>query len=282
MATGDFTGKYQSPLGRWIFQASKRLADSGHAAPRFDAERLAAHVLGVSWSDLWIDEMSKPLDGTTTAALDAVLRRRLAGEPLAYIQGSRVFYGLELECGPGVLVPRPETETLVDVGLELIAGITTPVVVDIGTGSGAIALAIASKRTDAEVIATDVSEEALAFARRNGASLGIDVWFAAGDLFEAVPDEVRGRVDLLVSNPPYVPEGAGVPTDVRSEPSVAVFGGEIGNDVLERIVAAAPQWLRPGGALAMEIGEGYQADVLPGAEVRKDHTDRPRVIWRRF
>jgi release factor glutamine methyltransferase len=193
-----------------------------------------------------------------------------------------VFYGLELECGPGVLVPRPETETLVDVALELLADVASPVVADIGTGAGGIALAIASKRPDAEVIATDISEDALAFARRNASRLDLEVSFMAGDLLDALPDDVRGRIDLIASNPPYVPDGAGLPDDVYAEPSVAVFGGEIGNDLLHRVVAGAGEWLRPGGALVMEIGELYQADVLPGAEVRNDHTDRPRVIWRRF
>jgi release factor glutamine methyltransferase len=273
-------------MGTWLRLATKKLADAGIATPRFDAERIAAHVLGVTWSELWSRTIDRPLDRPLGAdvqrTLNAAIARRAAGEPLAYIEGSRVFYGLELACGPGVLVPRPETETLVDVALELIDGITSPVVVDLGTGSGAIALAIASKRHDAEVIATDVSDEALVFARRNASTLGLDVWLASGDLFDAVPQEVKGRVDLLVSNPPYVPDGAGVPPDVNAEPPVAVFGGDIGNDILVRVVAGATEWLKEGGALAMEVGMLYQADVLPGAEVRNDHTDRPRVIWRRF
>lgn len=269
-------------LGLWLHAATSRLADAGIATPRFDAERLAAHVLGISWSGMWKSHMDRPIDGPTWSSLDAVVARRAGGEPLAYIQGSRVFYGLEFECGPGVLVPRPETETLVDVSLELIEGVASPVVIDVGTGAGGIALAIASKRPDAEVVATDISDDALAYARRNAAALGLDAWFACGDLFDGVPAELRGRVDLVVSNPPYVPDGAGVPPDVHSEPHVAVFAGDIGNDILMRVVAESGSWLRPGGAIALEIGMGYQADVLPGAEVRNDHTDRPRVIWRRF
>ena len=278
-------GKFQNvpvPLRLWIAGASTRLGQAGVSTPKFDAERIAAHVLGVSWSDLWKREPQVPLGEETMSRLDAALARRANGEPLAYIEGSRGFYGLELECGPGVLVPRPETEILVGVSLELIEGIDAPIVVDLGTGSGAIALAIASQRPDAEVIATDISEEALAFARRNAAKCGLDVWIASGDLFDAVPTQVRGRVDLIVANPPYVPEGAGLAPDVHAEPPVAVFSGDIGNDVLERIVEAAPTWLRPGGALALEFGAPYQVDVLEGAVVRNDLTDKPRVIWRRF
>jgi release factor glutamine methyltransferase len=269
-------------LEAWLNHACKVLGDAEVATPLFDAERIAAHVFGVTWSELKKQSLLGRLDDSLRRELDVALQRRLGGEPLAYIEGSRVFYGLELECGPGVLVPRPETETLVDVGLELIDGLESPVVVDLGTGSGAVALAIASERRDAEVVATDISEEALAYARRNAATHALDVWFACGDLYDAVPDEVRGRVDLIVANPPYVPDGAGLAADVHAEPAVAVFGGEIGNDVLERVIAAAPTWLRDGGAIALEIGEAYQADVLPGSELRNDHTDRPRVIWRRF
>jgi release factor glutamine methyltransferase len=267
-------------IASWLRAATERLSEADVASPRFDAERLAAHALGVTWSDLWTREGE--LAENDVRELESTLRRRLAGEPLAYIEGSRVFYGLELECGPGVLVPRPETEVLVDVSLEMIDGVERPVVVDIGTGSGAIGLAIASKRPDAEVVATDVSAEALAYARRNAKKHSLDVWFGEGDLFEAVPDTLRGRVDVIVSNPPYVPDGAGVPNDVKSEPAVAVFGGEIGNDVLGRLVDGARTWLRTGGALVLEIGEPYQADVMEGAEIRDDMTGRPRVIWRRF
>jgi release factor glutamine methyltransferase len=276
------TDKAEWSLRAWLNHACARLGEAGVTAPRFDAERLAAHVFGVSWGELWTQYVNRPLDHADVQHLNAVLGRRASGEPLAYIEGSRVFHGIELECGPGVLVPRPETETLVDVVLELVDGVDSPVIADIGTGAGGIALAIATKRPDAEVIATDISEQALSFARRNAKRLDLDVWFASGDLLDALPSAVRGRVDVIASNPPYVPDGAGVPDDVRAEPQVAVFGGEIGNDLLERVVAGAGEWLRPGGALVMEIGELYQADVLPGAQVRNDHTDRPRVIWRRF
>jgi release factor glutamine methyltransferase len=270
----------QHALDRWLAIATSRLGQAGVLTPRFDAERIAAHGLGLSWGDLWTRR--DDLDEATTKRLDKLLARRVAGEPLAYIEGSRGFYGLELECGPGVLVPRPSTETLVDVSLELIERIDGPVVVDIGTGTGAVALAIAHERKDAEVVATDISEDALAFARRNAASLGLDVWFAQGDLFECVPAELRGRVDLIVSNPPYVPDDSGLPNDVRAEPAVALFGGPLGEDVSRAIVEEAPHWLKTGGAVALEIGDGWQAGVLPGATLRNDLSGKPRVVWRRF
>jgi release factor glutamine methyltransferase len=267
-------------LQAWLHMATRRLGQAGLVTPRVDAERIAAHGLGLSWGDLWT--RGDKLDDATTTKLNRLLERRVAGEPLAYIEGSRGFYGLELACGPGVLVPRPSTETLVDVALELIEKTERPVVVDIGTGTGAIALAIASQRGDAEIVATDISEEALVFARRNASTLGLDVWFARGDLFEAVPGELRGRVDLIVANPPYVPDDSGLPNDVRAEPSVALFGGPLGEDVSRAIVAEAPAWLTEGGAVALEIGDGWQAEVLPNATLRNDLEGKPRVVWRRF
>lgn len=263
-----------------LSRARHELERAGIASSGHDAERIVAHGLGVRWGQLW-GLTNDVVDDETWTRVVALVRKRSLGVPFGYIIGSVVFHGLELACGPGVLVPRPETEVLADVGLELIEGITSPIVVDIGCGNGAVALAIAKDRPDAEVIATDVSEEALDYARRNAKTHGLDVWFACGDLFDAVPAEVTGRVDLVVSNPPYVPVGAGLAGDVRAEPPVALFGGGDGCDVLRRIVDEAPLWLRKGGAVALEFGEPYQAEVLEGGVVRNDLTDRPRVVWAR-
>jgi release factor glutamine methyltransferase len=261
-------------LRMWVVGASQVLGAAGVMTPRFDAERLAAHALGLSWSEL-MGRLDEPVDATTARTLERVLTRRENGEPLAYIEGVRGFYGLDLGCGPGVLVPRPETETVVDVALELIEGVADPVVVDLGTGTGAIAFAIASTRPDAELVATDISDEALAYARDNAKALGLDVWFAAG------PVELRGRVDLIVSNPPYIRDGVELPADVRAEPAVALYAGPDGTDVLRRIAADARAWLKPGGAMVLEIGDAEQADVLAGGTVRDDLTGRPRVVWAR-
>jgi release factor glutamine methyltransferase len=265
-------------LREWLRDATADLAEAGVEAPRHDAERLACYVLGMQWGQLF----SRATENVDHAELADVLQRRVAGEPLAYIEGVRGFYGLELACGPGVLVPRPETETLVDVALELITDVDAPTIVDIGTGTGAIALAIATRRDDATVIATDIDDSALAYARRNADRMDLGVKLFAGDLFDALPRDLKGRIDLVVSNPPYIAEGTTWPADVIAEPPEALFAGTHGDDVLERIVEQAPDWLRSGGMLALEIGEPRQVAVLPGADVRNDLTDRPRVVWASF
>jgi release factor glutamine methyltransferase len=280
MAKSELSWQGRQGLRTWLGGASARLGAAGVMTPRFDAERLAAYALGVDWSDL-VQRFDEPLDESTLNMLERVLARRANGEPLAYIERVRGFYGLDLACGPGVLVPRPETETVVDIALELIEGASEPVVVDIGTGTGAIALAIASKRPDAEIVATDISDDALVYARANANALGLDVWFARGDLFDAVPGELRGRVDLVVSNPPYVREGTELPPDVLAEPAIALFAGPDGADVLRRIADGACAWLKPGGAIVLEIGDEEQAHVVTRGEVRTDLSGRPRVVWAR-
>ncbi len=271
-------------LADWIRNAEALLDGARCASPRHEAERLAAHGLGVTWGELWT-RLRDPVD---REVLDVLLERRRSGEPLAYILGSVVFCGVELECGPGVLVPRPETETLVDVALELIASQRAPVVVDIGTGTGAIAIAIASARPDAFVWATELSEPARRYAERNIVRSGLNVALVSGDLFDALPANLRGRCDLVVSNPPYVPAGADVPPDVLAEPRGAVFAGPRGDEVLRRLARGAHQWVGPCGAFAFEIGADEQAeavaDELRGfgpVGVRTDHIDRPRVVWAR-
>ncbi len=280
---GPVMGKARSvvhdSLSHWLGFAATDLGRAGLPTPMHDAERLAAHALGLSWSDLKLRDPDKRLDGVTLRKLDAMLARRKNGEPLAYIEGSRGFYGLELACGPGVLVPRPETEVLVDVALEVLDGDAPPIVVDIGTGTGAIAIAIAVRRPDAEVIAVDISDVALGYARRNATSYDVDVWFARGDLFDGVRRDLVGRVDLVVSNPPYIPEGTPLPADVMAEPHEALFAGRTGDDMLRRLIDEAPMWLRSGGTLALEIGQERQSALLAGARVRSDSTGRPRVVW---
>jgi release factor glutamine methyltransferase len=258
--------------------ATAELERAGVASPRHDAERLAALAVGTTWSGLW----TLMDDGLPSGRLEELVRRRGSGEPLAYIQGSTVFCGLEMACGPGVLVPRPETEVLVEVASELIEPLNSPLVVDVGTGSGAIAVALSQRRPDARIYGTDSSEVALQFAVANAARHGCDIDFRIGDLTEPLPSSIRGRVDLLVSNPPYVPNGAELPADVRAEPAEALFAGPSGDEVLRRIVTLAPRCLKQGGALALEIGEERQAGVLEGANLRRDLTGRGRVIWQIF
>lgn len=272
-------------LSEWLRWATVELHDAGVESARFDAERLAAHGLAVAWSDIWA-RMQQGIAPADLGRLDDVLTRRRDGEPLGYVVGSVVFYGVELECGPGVLVPRPETESVVDTALDLLADKRAPVVVDVGTGTGAIAIAIALRRPDAAVYATDLFDEALRYARRNVDVTGARVRLHQGDIFGPLPNELRGRVDLVVSNPPYVPDYADLPPDVAAEPARALRGGPRGDEVLKRLVRRAADWLAPDGALAIEIGSPEQSTAIEAdlveyglRGVRDDHTGRPRVVW---
>ncbi|HVE91124.1 MAG TPA: peptide chain release factor N(5)-glutamine methyltransferase [Actinomycetota bacterium] len=272
-------------LSAWLGWARDALRRAGIDTARPEAERLAAHALGVRWDELWA-RLRDPVDEPFAATLRALVSRRCSPEPLAYAIGEAAFRGLTLECGPGVLVPRPETETLVDVGLELVARVRRPVVADVGTGSGAVALAIAAARPDAVIAGTDVSHAALAYARDNRDRLGLNVAMVRGDLL----GPLRAGLDLIVSNPPYVPRGRPdlLAPDVRREPPEALFAGEAGDEVLIRLVEAAPRWLTPEGALALEVGTPVQAAEVTRRlsswqqlGVREDDWGRPRVVWAR-
>jgi len=217
----------------------------------------------------------------------ALTRRRATGEPLQYVTGIAGFRRLELAVGPGVFIPRPETELVAERAIELLPAGGT--VVDIGTGSGAIALAVADERPDARTIATEVSPDALRWARRNSSSLGLDVELLEGDLFEPLEPSLRGRVDVVVSNPPYVPEGdlIDLPRDVvEHEPHVALFASKDGLSVAERIAAEARAWLTARGWLVVEIGEVQgraAAQVLEElgfsrVAIRRDLTGRERIV----
>jgi release factor glutamine methyltransferase len=208
---------------------------------------------------------------------DLVHRRSAGHEPVAYLLGSKGFRHIDLAVDPRVLIPRPETELLVEAGLELPGGAR---VADVGTGSGAVALALKHERPDLQVLATDVSGDALDVARANAARLGLDVAFAQGDLLDAVD----GEVDAILSNPPYVQDGARLAPDIlRHEPPGALFAGADGLDVVRRLV---PQAAARAGLVALEIGEG-QADAvarlmreagMATVEVRRDLAGIERVV----
>jgi release factor glutamine methyltransferase len=221
--------------------------------PRLDAEVLLADALGVTRSDLLARDLT--VEGAAVRRFqDAVRRRAVGREPVAYITGRRGFRHLELAVDPRVLVPRPETELLVEVGLELPAGAR---VVDVGTGSGAIALALKQERPDLDVVGTDSSADALTVARANAARLGLDVGFVCADLLAGV-----GEVDAVLSNPPYVAErerASLAPEIARHEPPGALFAGADGLDVIRRLVPAAAG----SGArlLAIEVGAEQAAAV---------------------
>jgi release factor glutamine methyltransferase len=231
------------------------LGAAGCEAPRLDAELLLAAILGADRAAL-IADPARALEPEQARAFQDAARRRARREPVAYILGRRGFRRLELEVDPRVLVPRPETEHVVEAALELPEGAR---VVDVGTGSGAIALALKDERPDLDVVATDVSPDALAVARANGARLGLDVDWREGDLLAGVE-----RADAVVSNPPYVEVGARVPAELGYEPVLALLAGDTGLEVYDRLAPAAAAT----GArfAALEVGEGQAAAV--GARLR--------------
>jgi release factor glutamine methyltransferase len=238
-------------------EAARELEGRGVPSPRVDAEHLLAHALHASRTDLYADD--RELDEGELAVFDALVRRRASREPLAYILGEWGFRRLDLAVDARVLIPRPETEVVVERCLELLRGLPEPRVLDVGTGSGAIALAIADEHAGARVTATDSSEDALAVARENLLRTRLDdrVELVHGDLFAAL----AGPFDLVVSNPPYVPphELASLQPEIRQhEPREAM----IGDGVASAIAQAAREVLRSGGWLVLECGDGQGDDVV--------------------
>jgi release factor glutamine methyltransferase len=242
-----------TPVREALDSAVVALSGAGVQTPRLDAEVLLAHVLGVDRGALVVDR-DRVVEGPAVRAFqDAVRRRAFDREPVAYITGVKGFRRLELAVDPRVLIPRPETETLVEAAVDALPRGAS--VVDVGTGSGAIALALEDERPDLQVTGTDVSEDALAVARANAQRLGLEVDFAHADLLTGV-----GAFDAVVSNPPYVEDGAQLaPEIVRHEPSLALRAGPEGLDVLRALVPAAAAL----GAelLAVEVGAGQAAAV---------------------
>lgn len=232
------------------------LQQKGVPSPRLDAEHLLAHVLGVQRLELYLDH-DRPLEPAEVDRLRELVRRRGRREPLAYVLGSWSFHGLDLRCDARALVPRPETEVLVEHCLALLEGVPEPAVADVGTGTGAIALALATARPDAHVTALDISPDALALAGENAAAHGLAerVELLQGDLLAPV----AGRsFDLVVCNPPYVTPGAEVDPEVAGyEPALAVFAEDDGRAVLDRLAAGAQAALVAGGRLAVELADGH-------------------------
>ncbi|HKA91261.1 MAG TPA: peptide chain release factor N(5)-glutamine methyltransferase [Haliangiales bacterium] len=242
-------GEAWTPL-KVLAWTTGKFAERGIGSARLDAEVLLAHALGTSRVGLYTG-FDKPLQEEELAAYRELVRRRLAGEPVAYLVGQKEFWSLPLRVDPRVLIPRQDTETLVEVALRRAPSAAR--IADVATGSGAVALALAKERPGAMVVATDVSEDALAVARANAGALGLAVRFVAGDLLAPLAGE---RFDLVVGNPPYVPSGdlAGLAPEVGREPRAALDGGPDGLALVRRLVAAAPAALADGGVLALEHG----------------------------
>jgi release factor glutamine methyltransferase len=275
--------------------ALTRLAGSGPSV-KADAVELVSRLAGITRSEVRL-KRERRLSTEDWSRLDQWLVRRLAGEPVQYITGRAAFRNLDLAVGPAVLIPRPETEGLVEAVLETLAREqdrwTAPRVLDLGTGSGAIALALAAEWPSAIVSATDASADALEVARTNAHDLKLEgrVTFLAGDWFDAIPSDEK--FEVVVSNPPYIgeQERAELPVDVRDhEPGSALFAGPDGLQSIRLIVDAAPRHLVTHGLLALELSESHAHEVaawFDGAhdwesvEVRDDLDGRPRVLLAR-
>lgn len=215
--------------------------------------------------------------------LEDLVSRRADGEPLQYIEGTAAFGPIEIKVDSRVLVPRPETEGLFEMATRMVRH--PEVIVDLCTGSGALAFALKHNFPGATVFATDISEEAIELATENRERTGLDIYLAVGDLFDPLPESLFGEVDLLVANPPYVAQSEleSLPIDVRHEPHVALVAGPRGLEQIERIGASVVDWLRPGGVVICEIGENQGVSAatsfadLP-AVVRKDLAGRDRYV----
>lgn len=245
-------------LAAVVRTAAQRLADVGVPDPLVDAELLAGHVLGRRRGEVQAAIVrGDGIDDAAVSALDEAVTRRAAREPLQHITGTAPFRHLELAVGPGVFVPRPETETVVQYAIDALLSSpeSAPVGIDLGTGSGAIALAMATEVPHARIFAAELSEDAHAWASRNVAGVE-NLTLVLSDLGEAFP-ELDGTASVVISNPPYVPDAA-IPRDpeVRLfDPAMALYGGEDGLDIVRVLSSRALRLLRPGGLLVIEHGE---------------------------
>lgn len=243
------------------------LAAVGIESAGMEARWMAEEASGIAHGE-WSMRSEEPARIRGVVALDAMAARRLAGEPIQYVLGRWAFRTLDLAIDRRVLIPRPETETIVDIALGELgrSGRDRPVVVDLGTGSGAIALALAVECPMADVIATDVSAGAIAVARSNLAGLGraaSRVRLIEGSWFSALPGELVGKIDLIISNPPYIREGETLPSSVRDwEPREALIAGPNGLECVEHIFTEALKWLSRNGTVVVEMASGQTSSAI--------------------
>jgi release factor glutamine methyltransferase len=276
-------------IGRLLDWTARFLAEKGSESPRLDAEVLLADVLGCERIALYTryDEVA---GAEPRQRYRALIRRRIEGCPVAYLVGRKEFFSLRFEVGPAVLIPRPDTECVVMECLRLLKGTAEPAMLDVGTGSGAIAVAVAKQHEGVRVTATDVSPEALAVAQRNAARHGVAerIRFLQGDLL--APLGADERFDLIASNPPYIPSEdiPRLPVGVRDyEPQQALDGGPGGFVVFNRLVEQAASHLELGGWLVVEIGAAQEGlarqriGAIAGFDLKKtvvDGSGHPRVL----
>lgn len=249
--------------------------------PDHEVRRLLEAVTGRHWTSLLL---GSDLTTDEAEAFWSFVRRRRAGEPLQYIEGTVPFGPIEVAVDSRVLVPRPETEQLYEMACEAVED--PLVIADLCTGSGNLAIALKHTFPTAAVYATDVSADAVDVARENAREADLDVTILGGDLFDPLPDHLRGRIDLIVSNPPYLAaaELDGLPIDVRDhEPTVALVAGPVGDEVLARIAEGAAVWLRPGGIVICEISELHGPAIAEhfsslNGEIRYDLSGKERFV----
>ncbi|WPB73876.1 peptide chain release factor N(5)-glutamine methyltransferase [Archangium violaceum] len=260
----------------------------GVDAPRLTTEVLLAHALKTTRVRLYVD-LDRPLEKTELATFRALIERRMAGEPTQYLTGVREFYNRPFKVDARVLIPRPETELLVEAALHQLPKDGPGLALDVCTGSGCIAISLAAERPQATVMATDLSADACALARENAQALGVAerVTVLQGNLYAPLPPDAR--FDVVVSNPPYIAT-AEIPTlsaEVRREPHMALDGGPDGLVLIRKVIEGARRVLKPGGLLAMEIGETQgdavkallQAAGYDDARVEKDLERRDRLAF---
>lgn len=252
--------------------ATRALAAAGVESARVDAEILAAHVLEVPRGRLVVTDS---ITGAQAARITELVNQRATRVPLQHLTGVAPFYGMELAVGPGVFIPRPETELLARWGIGAIASLARPIIVDLCSGSGALAAAVATARPDAAIYAVERSPASMQWLRRNASGAGIEV--IEGDVREVV---LPAPVDLVLCNPPYVPVAVPVPPEVGFDPEDAVFAGEDGLDLIPVIIERAAEILRGGGRLGFEHDETHEvAGLLAGFDQVQTHRDlagRPR------
>jgi release factor glutamine methyltransferase len=252
------------------------------SVPDHELRRLVEVITGRSAASLALD---RSLTAGERRRLDGLVARRAAGEPLQYLEGTVDFGPLTLKIDQRALIPRPETERLWEEAVRSLgkAGPAT-VIVDLGTGSGCLALALKHAFPEARVFGTDSSEDALSLAKENATLTGLDVAFLHGDLFQPLPAEMAGRIDLVVSNPPYVAEGDDLTVEIRGhEPHEALFAGPEGTEILARIADEAYWMVGVGGWVLCEIGDGQATAALRlfsafDREVRRDLAGRQRIL----
>lgn len=273
-------------ISDWLRAAQERLADTGCPDPAIDARWIAEDVLRMNRAELHFEAMNA-LSPDQLSVLNADLERRAQGEPVQYILNRADFMGLRFYVDNRVLIPRQDTETLVESVIIDLQARKKPRMLDLCCGSGAIGLSVKSLLSHVDVTLSDISSGALEVARKNAHALNVDAAIRHGDLFAAVG---RDKFDLIASNPPYIPSGelAGLQREVQYEPAIALDGGGDGLDIYRRIATGAPAHLNPGGSIYLEVGAGEAHDVhalmtahieAESSGILKDLTGIERIVW---